>query len=155
MFVVAAYGLVAFLQTLADRIKGMRGKVVAGLVMIILVGVSINQNYDLVFNQFNRQFMASALNTSEIGSVIKAFDEMGGDTDNAYVVPFPYWVDTRLVGINAGLPSRDFALAPENFESTHGDNRMKLFIFYPEDQTNLAKIMEMYQIGRASCRERV
>jgi hypothetical protein len=150
VFVMAAYGLVAFLQTLAAWISGMRGKVVAGLVMIVLVGMSINQNYDLVFNQFNRQFMASALNTTEIGSVINAFDEMGGDPDNAFVVPFPYWVDTRLVGINAGFPNRDFALIPENFKTTREDYRMKLFIFNPEDQANLAEIMEMYPRGTLS-----
>ncbi|MHC1784478.1 MAG: glycosyltransferase family 39 protein [Anaerolineaceae bacterium] len=150
VFVIAGYGLFAFLQTLAMKISGKRGKVVTGLVMLFLVGMTIYQNYDLVFNKFNRQFMAGALNTSEIGSVIKGFDEMGGSPENAYVIPFPYWVDTRLVGINAGFPTRDFALAPENFETTLSDNRMKLFIFYPEDQNNLAEIKEMYPRGTLS-----
>jgi hypothetical protein len=147
VFVIAAFGLVSFVQSLAARIRGKRGLAVAVVATILLMGMSINQNYSLVFKQFNRQFIAGALNTSEIGAVIKAFEEMGGSPDTAYVVPYPYWVDTRLVGINAGYPLRDFAMFPENFTTTLGDARMKLFIFNPEDLANLEIIKEMYPRG--------
>lgn len=147
VFVIAAYGLVSFVKTLAARIRGKRGLAVAVLATVLLMSMSINQNYNLVFKQFNRQFMAGALNTSEIGAVIKAFEVMGGSPDTAYVVPYPYWVDTRLVGINAGYPLRDFALVPENFTTTLGDARMKLFIFNPEDLANLEIIKEMHPRG--------
>jgi hypothetical protein len=147
VFVITAYGLVSFVQTLAARIQRKRGMAVTGLAIVFLLSMSINQNYDLVFTQFHRQFMAGALNTSEIGSVIRSFEEMGGSPDTAYVIPYPYWVDTRLVGINAGYPTRDFALFPENFATTLGDARIKLFIFNPEDQANLEIIKEMYPRG--------
>ncbi len=147
VFVIAAYGLVSFLQTLAARIQRKRGIAITGLTIVYLLSMSIYQNYDLVFSQFHRQFMAGALNTSEIGSVIQSFDKMGGSPDTAYVIPYPYWVDTRLVGINAGYPIRDFALIPENFTATREDARMKLFILNPEDEANLEIIQELYPRG--------
>lgn len=147
VFIIAAYGMVSFLSSLIEKIRGIRGKVFAGIMVIFLLGLSINQNYDLVFNQFNRQFMSGALNTSEIGSVVKAFTSLSGTPDTAYVVPYPYWVDTRLVGINAGYPTKDFALFPEGFEKTTEDPRTKLFILNPQDQADLDKIKLIYPDG--------
>jgi len=37
-----------------------------------------------------------------------------GETDTVWVVPFPYWVDTRLPGVWAGIPNRDFAMWTQN-----------------------------------------
>lgn len=147
VFIIAAYGMVSFLSNLVEKIRGVRGKVFAGITVIFLLGLSINQNYDLVFNQFNRQFISGALNTSEIGAVVKAFSVLGGTPDTAYVVPYPYWVDTRLVGINAGYPTKDFALSPESFEKTTEDSRTKLFILNPQDQADLDKIKSIYPDG--------
>jgi hypothetical protein len=147
VFVVAAYGMVSFLQSLMDKIRGRRGQIFAGIVAVILIGMSINQNFDLVFNQFNRQFISGAWNTSEIGAVVKDFIAFGGDVETAYVIPYPYWVDTRLVGVNAGLPTTDFALPPENIDETRLDGRMKLFIINPQDQQDLDKVKNLYPQG--------
>ena len=92
----------------------MRGRF--GRTMIILLGVILFiwtavLNFRLVFKTFDEQFMAGAWNTSEIGKVIRGFAESVGTSETAYVVPFPYWVDTRLVGINAGFPKGLCALA--------------------------------------------
>ena len=77
---------------------------------LVLIFISALANYDLVFNQYQRAYELSSWNTSEMGKVIHDFGDMYGGTNNAYVVPYPYWVDTRLVGMNAGNPTRDFAI---------------------------------------------
>ena len=41
-----------------------------------------------------------------MGTVIKQFGQTYGSTDNAWIVPYPYWVDTRLPGVWAGIPNR-------------------------------------------------
>ena len=51
-----------------------------------------------------------------------------GETDTAWVVPFPYWVDTRLVGVWAGIPNRDFAIWPDQLSKTLQVAGPKLFI---------------------------
>jgi hypothetical protein len=113
----------------------------------ILLAASAYQNYDLVFRQFNQNFRAGAWNTSEMGKVISEFRESYGQTDTAWIVPYPYWVDTRLPGVWAGIPNRDFALWPENFSSTLSTPMPKLFIFWPEDVKTKKALTELYPNG--------
>jgi hypothetical protein len=104
-------------------------------------------NFRLLFKTFDEQFMAGAWNTSEIGQVIRGFTESIGTEDTAFVVPFPYWVDTRLVGINAGFPQKDYALWPDKFQETLTETRAKLFILKAEDTADLAMLQELYPSG--------
>ncbi len=66
--------------------------------------------------------------TSEMGTVIKQFEETYGTTDSVWIVPYPYWVDTRLPGVWAGIPNRDFALWPEDFKTTLDVKSTKLIM---------------------------
>lgn len=147
VFIIAAIALESFLAGLLARAKGIAGKAIPILLGIGLLAGSAAQNYNLVFKQFDEQFMAGAWNTSEIGHIIQAFGESVGSPETAYVVPYPYWVDTRLVGINAGFPFKDYALWPENFSETLHEKRAQLFILKPEDQESLEKLNTMYPDG--------
>lgn len=90
VFIIAAIGLVTFLQTVANQLKPRPGQAVAAMLGIVLLVGAGYQNFDLVFRQFDRQFMAGAWNTSQIGHVIRAFADSIGNPDSAYVVPYPY-----------------------------------------------------------------
>ena len=116
----------------------------------ILFAASAFQNYDLVFHQFNDQFRAGAWNTSEMGQVILEFGRTYGETDTVWIVPYPYWVDTRLPGVWAGIPNRDFAMWPENLSSTLEAPSPKLFIFWPEDAKTEQLLKELYPHGALS-----
>jgi hypothetical protein len=117
---------------------------------VILVIISGLQNYDLVFNQYQRAYELSSWNTSEMGKVIRDFGGLYGSTDTAYVVPYPYWVDTRLVGMNAGVPTRDFAIPPDQISLTLNDPRPKLFLVNPDDLENLALLRQLFPQGAVS-----
>jgi 4-amino-4-deoxy-L-arabinose transferase-like glycosyltransferase len=123
VFIIAAMGLESALSSLLRRIPGLAGRVIVSALAVLLALGVFNHNYDLVFRQFDNQFMAGAWNTSEVGTVIRDFAGSQGSYDTAYVVPYPYWMDTRLVGINAGDPLKDFALWRENLPVTLGDPR--------------------------------
>jgi hypothetical protein len=56
-------------------------------------------------------------------------------------------VDTRLVGINAGYPQKDYALWPDNFKDTLIEKRTKMFILKAEDTEDLAKLQAIYPSG--------
>ena len=114
---------------------------------LFLVLFSAVSNYDLVFNQYQRSYELSAWNTSEMGKVIHDFGDLFGSTDTAYVVAYPYWVDTRLVGINAGDPTRDYAIWPDQFASTLSDPRPKMFLVNPEDQADLDLLRQLFPQG--------
>lgn len=115
-----------------------------------LLAVSAYQNHDLVFNQFATQFRARALNTSEMGKVISEFRADYGQTDTVWIVPYPFWVDTRLPGVWAGIPNRDFAVFRENLPGTLSSPYPKLFIFWQEDVETEQALRELYPNGTLS-----
>ncbi len=114
----------------------------AGL-LIISAGI----NYDLVFNQYYTQYAQSSWNTSEMGKVIESFATTTGSPENTWVMAYPHWVDTRLVGIIAGQGTRDMAIYSEQLESTINDPRPKLFLVNPNDIAGLDALQHTYSQG--------
>jgi len=147
IFLITAMAAYALFNALWKKSSGWLGKISTGLMAVLLIGMLINQNYNLVFVQFKQQFDQNSLNTSEIGQTIRSFADTFGNPDAVYVVPYPYWVDTRLVGINAGYPQKDYALWPESFETTLAQRETKLFILKPEDSQAIEKLQQLYPQG--------
>ncbi len=112
-----------------NQIGGRRAIVAWGLLGLLLVG-SARQNYDLVFRQYYQAFRAGSWNSSDMGQVIKEFEKTYGPqyVDNIWIVPFPYWVDTRLPAVWAGIPNRDMAMWRENLPDTVKSAGPKLFL---------------------------
>ena len=146
-FITAALGFYAVFSSMLKKMEGQYTRRMIVLLGVAFAGISIVQNYDLIFRQYNKQFMSAAWNTSEMGETIKEFADTIGSRDSAYVVPHPHWVDTRLVGINAGFPEKDYALWPENFEVSLEEKGSKLFIVRPIDTDAIQKLTEMYPEG--------
>lgn len=154
VFIVVALALDGLISAFGSDKKR---KIFAWALTGILVFASAAQNYDLVFHQFDAQFRAGAWNSSEMGAVIKQFGATYGETDTAWVVPFPYWVDTRLPGVWAGIPNRDFAMWPANLPGTVQLPGPKLFILKANtndptanDQTDLDTLKQLYPNGQLS-----
>jgi hypothetical protein len=147
IFLVVAMGFDGLLTTLKSRQLSSGGKWIAWGIGVMFLTWSMTQNYDLVFDQYALQFKTNAWNTSELGAVIREFADSYGAEDSAWVIPYPYWVDTRLVGIRAGFPERDYALWRENIVDTVGDPRPKLFLVKPEDTETIDLLRELYPTG--------
>jgi hypothetical protein len=146
-FLIVAIALDGLLTTLAAGIGRRAGPAVMWLVAAFLVVWSASQNYDLVFNQYNKEFTQGSWNTSEMGAVIKQFAQVYGSSENAWVVPYPYWVDTRLPGVWAGIPNRDFALWPQDFSKTQSIQGAKLFIIDTADGGAANDLEKLYPQG--------
>jgi hypothetical protein len=123
----------------------------------VLLWASASQSFDLVFHQFDENFRQNSWNSSEMGAVIKGFGEVYGETETAWVVPFPYWVDTRLVGVWAGIPNRDFAIWPEQLAQTQQVPGPKLFIAKANltdpaanDQKTIDTLTQLYPGGEVN-----
>ena len=150
VFVIAAIALDGVYTALRGVDSGrLRRGFAVGMVGIVLC-MSASQSYDLVFNKFDTQFRAGAWNTSDIGKVMRAFMAEGNSPDNAWVVPFPYWVDTRLAGIQSGLPTKDFALDRDKLSDTLKVQGSKLFIFKDEDKDTMNLLHSLYPSGIAN-----
>jgi hypothetical protein len=130
-----------------SRMNRWAGIALTWVLVLVLAGWSSFQNFDLVFNQFSQQYTAGTWNSSEMGAVIKYFGLTYGSTDNTWIVPYPYWVDTRLPGVWAGIPNRDFAVWPEHFNDTLDVQGPKLFIVDVEDATSMDQLQVLYPNG--------
>lgn len=150
VFVVAALALDGLYTALRGVGSGPWRRGMAVGAVTLLLGVASLQNYTLVLVKFGDQFRAGAWNTSEMGQVIRGFVDDGNSPDNAFVVPYPYWVDTRLVGIQAGFPTKDYALWREDLEQSKSFPGNKLFIVKEEDVETMDVLREMYPTGTAS-----
>ncbi len=147
VILVAALALDGLYEALAAEKK--RATLAAGLAALLLL-LSAAHNYHIVFNQFDQNFRNSAWNTSEMGKVIRQFKEKYGQTETIWVVPFPHWVDTRLPGVWAGIPNRDFAMWRENLPETLALPAPKTFIFWNADLETQNELLRLYPNGKLS-----
>ena len=147
VFLIAAIGFYECMQGILNKNEGKLGRIAISLLLVVVLAFTLFQNYDLVFNQYADQFLANAWNTTEIGRVIAGFVAEGNSYENAFVIPYPHWVDTRLVGINAGFPWKDYAIDAEDLEQTLMVDGRKLFILKPEDSDSLALLEKLYPQG--------
>ena len=145
VFLMVGIGLDGLLTSFGSG--KMRRVLAWGLAGVLLLASSF-QNYDLVFHQYNDQYTANAWNTSEMGQVIKDFRAANANTDNEWIVPFPFWVDTRLPPMWAGVPGRDIAIRPENLAATTAVPGPKIFIVAIDDQETLTVLQSLYPHGQ-------
>ena len=132
----------------------LRTSLASGLLVVMFLWSGV-QNYDLVFRQYYDAFRAGSWNSSDMGAVIKQFQQKYGETDTVWIVPFPYWVDTRLPGVWAGIPNRDFAMWRDNLPGTVQLPGPKMFLVKadlqrPEanDQETLDVLWKLYPQGK-------
>jgi 4-amino-4-deoxy-L-arabinose transferase-like glycosyltransferase len=149
-FLIVGVGLDGALSTLGrrpERVEGAekRRAAIAWGLAGVLVAFSSFLNYDLVFRQYNKQYTDNAWNTKEMGEVMKNF---AGPIDNVWIVPYPYWVDTRLAPIWAGAPGRDIAVFRDHLADTLTAQGPKLFMVKIEDTETLVVLQTLYPNGQ-------
>ncbi|RIK31578.1 MAG: hypothetical protein DCC56_05185 [Anaerolineae bacterium] len=152
VFILAA---MAFDGLVTSFGRGKRRAIFVSLLAAVLLYISAAQNYDLVFNQYYTFFRQKSWNTTDIGRVINGFKQISGTTETAWVVPFPYWVDTRLTAIWVGDTYRDMAMWREGIPTTVQYQGPKLFIVKADlenpagnDQESLDVLQSLYPAGQ-------
>jgi hypothetical protein len=153
-FIIGAMALDGLLTSFGRG--GIRSILMWGLAGTLFF-FSASQNYDLVFNQYYTSFRNGSWNTSDMGKVIKEFQQIYGpqSAENVWIVPFPHWVDTRLPAVWAGIPNRDMAIQREGLADTVEFTGPKLFMVkadvdLPEanDQETLDVLESLYPDGQ-------
>jgi hypothetical protein len=147
IFLIIAIALDGLMDSLSFSVRSPWGKRIAWALALLLLCWSSLQDYDLVFNQFFKQYQRSAWNTSEIGSVARSFTTAYGSPDTVWVMGFPHWVDTRLVAINAGYPERDYEIFVNELDVTKPYSQPKMFFINPNDEEAIASLKQVYPQG--------
>jgi hypothetical protein len=147
VFIIIGFALDGFVSSIKSRLPIGWGRGLAVLFTAVVIYASCRSNYDLVFNQYAQNFTNSAWNTAEMGTVMREFIDSVGSPEGAWTVGYPYWVDTRLVGITAGYPTRDTSIWPDNFSETVPVPGAKMFLINPEDKDAVAALQQLYPQG--------
>jgi hypothetical protein len=147
VFLIVALAFENFLINLKNILPSSLKKWVISGVVLVVMSLSMLINYHLVFNKYYQEFRIEAWNSSEIGAVIRQFSDTIGDEDQAWVVRYPHWVDTRLVGIQALGRVKDYGLWPSELSITKDVATPKLFIFQPEDTEAIETLQNLYPEG--------
>ena len=147
VFLIVAIAVENLVVNLKEKFSGKWGLWLSRAVVLLLAIISMSENARLVFVDYYQQYKNSAWNTSEIGSVIRQFDETIGDDEQAWVVSFPHWVDTRLVGIQAAGYVKEYALWQSDIQTTSDAPVPKLYIFKPEDEVSHQILEDLYPGG--------
>lgn len=148
VFLLAALALDGLIRALESSV-GRPNRWQAWVLPVLLLVFSATQDYGRVFNEYTAQYRLSAWNYSEVGQAIHDFGQNFGSTDSAWVVGYPYWLDTRLVALEAGTPLRDYAIFPEQLSQTSTDPGAKMFILNPQDIAGLDALQALYPNGWA------
>jgi hypothetical protein len=150
VYTLAAIPLAGMLDWIRRQWSSRLARSVWSIAAGMLLLIAIVLNYRLVFVEYATLFRRSAWNTGQIGEVIRSFAVSTGSYRTAHVVAFPYWVDTRLVGIHAGDPLRDYAIWPPDLATLEGERQAQLFILNTQDQEGLETLRQLFPGGTLS-----
>jgi hypothetical protein len=137
--------IIARLGTLPSR----SGRIVALLLLAILAAIAVVYNFEWYFVRYDANIRRSLWNATEMGTVLRDFVDEGGDPANAYHVSYPWWVDTRNIGISAGFPRWANAIGSDGWRSdlALGD-APQIYILFPDDVASLRRLVWLFPRGQ-------
>jgi hypothetical protein len=151
VYVIAAYPAWLLFKHLRAQLPSRAGPWLGWGAMLALLVATASVNRNLYFVQYPPQYAHAAQNASEIGRVLRDFvDSIGGTFDTVAVRPYPFWVDTRAVGMYADNFGWDAAIQKEALGRMQGDPRPKLFILHRDDRETIAELRRLYPAGQLS-----
>jgi len=148
-FTLAGFGLASILIGIRQAWPRRVGLVAAGGTGLLLLTLAGANNYRMQFQDFMTVYRARSLNTGDAGRVVRGFAESVGSYETAHVVPFPFWMDTRLVAFQAGRPGIDYALKPEDIQGLAGETAAQLFLVNIDDVESMTQLEELFPTGVA------
>lgn len=111
---------------------------------ILLALALIRINADRIFREYAASYCRAVLNASEAAEILRGFYLGGGPETNAFYVAYPYWFDSRLIGMWLGdidwphtIWHEDLPQALEGHRSLPGP---RLYLVHPEDHASLAAL---------------
>jgi hypothetical protein len=150
VFLLTAFPLRALWQPAGNSRSSLQAAFWRTAAVCSLVTVSALVNYRIIFTDYAALYQLSAQNTSEIGAVVRGYATSIGNWDTVWVRAYPYWVDTRAVGIAAGRFGWDNVIlgeAQQRLEELASDPRIKLFIFHQSDGEFQSQLQNIFPRG--------
>ena len=113
------------------------GQVLVTAVLTIFIAAALVVNYNWYFIQYDQNYRQTALNHSELAQAAHAFIQHGGQLENVFHIAYPYWTDTRAIGILNGQPYWSQAIHdPEQLARLVNPDLPQLFLLNLEDEAS-------------------
>ena len=144
VFLLAGLTL-AGLAGYVDRLWGRR-KLGVGLSVALFLIIA-KANYQLTIVEYGGQMLEGSWNVSEAGGVVRGFVDSVGRFENAYIVAYPHWMDSRLVADIAGWPGADMAIWADLLAQLPVTDDAHLFLLHPDDEANLNTLRGLFPSG--------
>ena len=148
VFLLPAFAVFVLLDSLRRHYHRRSFGWAAGALLALALAASLAQNIQVTFVRYVKQYRHAAQNASEIGGLISDFAHSVGRYEEAYVVPHIFWADTRLVGMYAGDPARDYAITLEALAGLDPADQPLLVVFHRDDQETLQLLESRFPSGR-------
>jgi len=136
-----------------------RGRWVGWGAAALLVLVLIRINADRIFREYATTYCRIVPNASDAAEILRGFYAGGGPETNAFYVAYPYWFDSRLIGMWLGDLDWPYTIwhedLPQALEAHQHLPGPKLYLVHPEDRASLAALQATYPEGWWVLRPRV
>jgi hypothetical protein len=115
------------------------------------LAVSASANWRIVMHDYASNYVQAAQNASGMARVVSAFAQSVGSYDTVFVKGYPYWVDTRAIGIYAGRFGWEQVICDtcglRDARALKDERRAMLFIMHPLDQPFLEQLRATWPDG--------
>lgn len=113
---------------------------------------------DRIFREYATTYCRIALNASDAAEILRGFYAGGGPETNAFYVAYPYWFDSRLIGMWLGDIDWPYTIWYEDLPRVLEAHRRlpgpKLYLVHPKDRFSLAALRAAYPEGWWALRPR-
>jgi len=100
------------------------------------------------FDDYDAHYRLSNWNATEMGAVAREFARQYGSLRDVYHIPYPHWVDTRNIGINAGDVTWNNAVPDLNEIAAQAAlPGPRLYFVHPDHHEALAALQAAYPDG--------
>ncbi len=128
-----------------------RGRWIGWGAVALLALALIRINADRIFREYATTYCRIALNASDAAEILRGFYAGGGPETNAFYVAYPYWFDSRLIGMWLGNMDWPYTIwyedLPQALEAHRSLAGPKLYLVHPEDHASLAALQVAYPTG--------
>lgn len=148
VFLIAAIPLVVATRQIRALLGYPAGTAVAAAVVSLALALAVFLNYQSYFQVYAEQYRRTAINSREMGAVLRGYAQSIGDYRSAYHIAWPYWVDTRNIGTSGGQVRWNNALlSPDAVRAAALAPGPQLYILNTRDQDSLTILRQMHPEG--------
>jgi hypothetical protein len=149
VFLIAAFPLRLLLEQARGAFGARFGRALGVGVVGLGLALSGREMLRVYLVDYPAQYIGGAQNASELGQAVRGFAESVGTYETVWVKAYPYWVDTRAVGMYSGKFGWDNVLLdPVEFGQTLDVPGTKMFIVKAEDLEAIAVLRQLYPTGK-------